>query len=169
MKLIIAGSRTVFASPEEIQGLVEHYNIKPTEIVSGTAAGMDRCGEAYVKAANLKLAKFPADWDKFGKSAGHKRNAQMAEYADALLLIWDGQSKGSAGMGNIMRIKGKPVFEVTVEPEPKVFNGEIKQLPAGPHKHKLMFSNGHFQPKKSQEGQSPNSMETKVLNKIGKS
>jgi hypothetical protein len=36
----------------------------------------------------------------------------MAEYADALLLIWDGSSRGSANMRQQMERRGKPVYEV---------------------------------------------------------
>lgn len=115
MKLIIAGSRHLKVTFEELKALTTHYGLNPTEIVSGTAKGIDTCGEdfGYIKAITVK--KFPADWDRFGKSAGHKRNAQMAEYADALLLIWDGQSKGSAGMKSIMIKLNKPVYEAIIE------------------------------------------------------
>mgnify|MGYP001564359745 CR=1 FL=1 len=67
---------------------------------------------AFVCKLNIK--RFPADWDHFGKSAGHRRNAQMAEYADALLLIWDGESKGSDGMKALMIKANKPVYEAIV-------------------------------------------------------
>lgn len=40
----------------------------------------------------------PADWNKYGKSAGYKRNEQMAIYADACLAFWDGKSKGTKHM-----------------------------------------------------------------------
>lgn len=112
MKLIIAGSRTVHASVEELCALLGHFNLMPTEIVSGTAKGIDQCGEALARAVGLPIKSFPADWDRYGKSAGHKRNAQMAEYADCLLLIWDGQSRGSAGMKAVMEKMGKIVFSV---------------------------------------------------------
>lgn len=39
-----------------------------------------------------------ADWDAHGKAAGPIRNRKMAQEADALLLLWDGKSKGSASM-----------------------------------------------------------------------
>jgi hypothetical protein len=41
---------------------------------------------------------FPAKWDKYGKAAGPLRNREMAAYADALILVWDGKSRGSANM-----------------------------------------------------------------------
>lgn len=81
-------------------------------IISGGAKGVDESGEEYAKEYERNLEVFLADWNKFGKGAGHIRNKQMAEEADALLLIWDGESKGSANMKKEMLFKGKPVYEV---------------------------------------------------------
>lgn len=115
MKLIIAGSRNLFANMIEIQGLLDRYKLTPTEIVSGTARGIDKCGEDYARYTNLKLSKFPAEWELHGKATGHIRNSQMAEYANSLLLIWDGQSRGSANMRDQMLRLGKKVFEAIVD------------------------------------------------------
>ena len=54
------------------------------------------------------VAEFPAEWD-LGKHAGFLRNADMADYADAALVIWDGKSKGSADMLSQMHKRNKPV------------------------------------------------------------
>lgn len=118
MKLIIAGSRTLQASQLEIFELITHYQLHPTEIVSGTAGGIDRCGEAFARYAYLPIKRFPADWDQYGKVAGFKRNSQMAIYADALLLIWDGKSNGSAHMKKAMQGLGKPIYEAIVNDRP---------------------------------------------------
>lgn len=117
MKLIIAGSRELKASIEEIHALVQHYKLFPTAIVSGRARGIDTCGEAYAKAYGIPILPFPVtkqEWETIGRSAGHKRNAKMAVEGDALLLIWDGKSSGSAGMKDRMLELGKPVFEAVV-------------------------------------------------------
>jgi hypothetical protein len=116
MKLIIAGSRTILTPWFAIEGLVQSTGIKRsdiTEIVSGTAKGIDQSGEVLADSIWHKpLKKFPADWDKHGKAAGPIRNKEMAEYADALLLIWDGESRGSANMKETMLKLNKPVYEV---------------------------------------------------------
>lgn len=114
MKLIIAGSRELQVSQLEIFELITHFGLHPTQIVSGGARGIDRCGEAFALHAYIPIKRFLPDWDQFGKSAGHKRNAQMADYADCLLLIWDGESRGSAGMKACMEKLGKPVHAVVV-------------------------------------------------------
>jgi len=35
---------------------------------------------------------------KYGNAAGPIRNKQMAEYADALVAVWDGKSRGTKNM-----------------------------------------------------------------------
>jgi len=115
MKLIIAGSRTLGKrlATTFIEDLVHEFNIgKPDEIVSGQAPGIDDLGEAYAQMINASVTVFPANWKQYGQSAGPIRNQQMAEYGDALLLIWDGKSKGSKNMKAEMEHLNKPVYEV---------------------------------------------------------
>lgn len=99
MKVIIAGGRD-FSDYDNLcqvcnKILSEQTNI---EIVSGVANGADKLGERFAFDNGYPIKQFPADWDKFGKSAGYKRNAEMAEYADALIAFWDGKSKGTKHM-----------------------------------------------------------------------
>jgi len=75
------------------------------EIVSGTARGADSLGAKYAKERGYTVKEFAPQWDKFGKSAGYKRNAEMADYADALIAFWDGESKGTNHMINLAKEK----------------------------------------------------------------
>ena len=115
MKLIIAGSRALAPTPAFILDaalMLTGCAADVTEIVSGGAWGVDHAGEAFAREHAIPVILFPADWDKNGKAAGPIRNRFMAEYADALLLIWDGESRGSANMKAEMLKLGKPVYEV---------------------------------------------------------
>ena len=67
-------------------------------IVSGKANGADSLGEKYAKLKGYKVLEMPADWDKYGKSAGYIRNKEMAKIADGAIIFWDGKSKGSKHM-----------------------------------------------------------------------
>lgn len=110
MKTIIAGSRT--ATMQDVMDAVEFSNWFPeiTEIVSGCARGADKCGEKIAQQAGIPLKRFPADWNTHGKAAGPIRNQQMAEYADALILAWDGQSPGSKNMLEVAQKAGLQVY-----------------------------------------------------------
>lgn len=106
-RVIIAGGR-YFENYDLVKAKCDYYlsNKKQTHqvvIVSGHATGADTLGERYAKECNLPCEIHPADWDRFGKSAGPKRNAEMAEVADALIAFWDGQSRGTANMINLAK------------------------------------------------------------------
>ena len=77
-------------------------------IISGTARGADQFGELYARARGFKIERYPADWDTHGKSAGYKRNVEMAENADALVALWDGKSRGTKHMLDIARERSIP-------------------------------------------------------------
>lgn len=109
MKVIIAGSRTI-RDPALVAKAMQASGFHPTEVVSGGALGADKLGEAWSDANGVSLAVFPADWDEYGGAAGRIRNDEMADYADALVAVWDGHSPGTAHMIEVMRQRGKPVY-----------------------------------------------------------
>lgn len=100
MKTIIAGSRDVI-DYEIVKKAIENSGFKITQIVSGGARGVDRLGERYAKENNIPVKQFLPDWDKFGKRAGFMRNTEMANYSDACIAIWDGESRGTKHMIDI--------------------------------------------------------------------
>ena len=110
MKIIIAGGRN-FRVYNKLRESCDNIlvNQKDVEIVSGTAAGADTLGERYAQEKGYEVKKFPAQWDLYGKSAGYKRNQQMAEYADGLIAFWDGKSRGTKHMIDIANKMGLKV------------------------------------------------------------
>jgi len=68
------------------------------EVVCGGAHGADYEGQVWAKAHNFPVSMFPADWNQYGKAAGHRRNYEMARYADVLIAFWDGESRGTRDM-----------------------------------------------------------------------
>lgn len=113
IRIIIAGSRK-FNDYSTLSNIVDHilklrvykkgYKPNDIEVVCGMAKGADTLGERYAKANGIKIKYFPAEWDKYGKSAGYHRNKAMAKYASykmgygALIAFWDGLSKGTKMM-----------------------------------------------------------------------
>lgn len=110
MRIIISGGRN-FDNYELLKEKCDYYlkDIKVDEIVSGTARGADMLGEQYAEEKGYEIHQYIPDWNGLGKSAGYKRNAKMADNADALIAFWDGESKGTANMIDIAKKKGLKV------------------------------------------------------------
>ena len=111
MKTIIAGSRDFrnYAAVEKAVAYVQPDWVI-TEIVSGMARGADTLGERWARNHTLPVKQFPAEWDRYGKSAGYKRNHQMAQYGNILIAFWDGQSRGTLHMIQIATQMGLRVY-----------------------------------------------------------
>ncbi len=113
MKTIIAGSRNINSLAvlrDAIKQAERREGIIPSLIVSGCAKGVDTNGEDWSREQKLPLIRMPALWGKYGKSAGRMRNIEMADYAEALIAVWDGESKGTKHMIDTARYKGLKVY-----------------------------------------------------------
>lgn len=110
MKLIIAGSRSI-KDYTVLCNAIAQSDFCISEVVSGCARGVDKLGERWASERNLIVTRMRADWGRFGQAAGLYRNSEMASYADAAIILWDGESRGTLHMIDCMRRAGKP-FEV---------------------------------------------------------
>ncbi len=104
MKTIIAGSRTITNYDKVVEAVVT-APWEVTEVISGGARGVDELGEWYAEQHQLPLRIKPADWSRFGRSAGPIRNQEMAKIGEALIAVWDGESRGTAHMIETMKKK----------------------------------------------------------------
>ena len=109
MRTIVAGSRG-FSDYELLTRTLLEHSI--STIISGTAPGADRLGERFAVEHNLAIERYPAAWDRYGKSAGYQRNMLMAQKADALIAFWDGSSPGTKHMIDIAHGYGLKVTVV---------------------------------------------------------
>lgn len=100
-RVIIAGSRN-FDDYELLKQwcdyMLQNFNPQDVVIVSGTARGADTLGEQYARERGMKIDSRPANWDLYGKSAGYRRNEEMAQNADACIVFIVNNSKGSSHM-----------------------------------------------------------------------
>lgn len=130
MKTIIAGSRTI-TDMEILKEAIQNSGFNITEVVSGHANGVDKLGEQWAKENIIPLVIVPAQWEKFGKSAGYRRNIEMAEHADALIALWDGKSRGTKHMIDIAKNKRLQVYyyiakQTPIEPS-KIKKGQKRK------------------------------------------
>ena len=121
IRIIIAGSRT-FQDFSLLETKLKEYmeqkqlSLAEIEIISGTANGADRLGEQFADKYRIPCSRFPANWDKYGKSAGYIRNSEMAKYAaketGVLFAFWDGASRGTKHMIDLAKKQGLDVHVV---------------------------------------------------------
>ncbi len=104
MKIIVAGGRD-FSNYELLSRKLDVIlsRQKDIQIVCGEARGADALGRRYAEERGYTVLSYPANWEKYGKSAGFRRNEEMARVADALVAFWDGKSKGTCNMIQLMK------------------------------------------------------------------
>ena len=104
MKLCIVGSRSI-----------QSFDISPyvasdvDTVISGGADGIDRLAEQYADLHRLSKYILRPRYDLYGRAAPLKRNEQMVDMADAVLIIWDGRSKGTEYTWEYTKKKNKPI------------------------------------------------------------
>jgi hypothetical protein len=113
MKTIIAGGREVSRSDGMtlVSEAIAASGWAPeiSEIVHGAFSGIDLAAAAYCTGM-WPVKTFRADWRRYGKPARSMRNYQMAQYADALIAIWNGKSRGTVDIITTARGLGLKVF-----------------------------------------------------------
>lgn len=123
MRLIIAGTRSIPAANAMrlIKKAAKHWELWPDVVLSGESGGVDvaakalcECDFAFPASRKVEFEGYPADWDRYGKSAGPIRNREMVDKGDALLLIWNGKSPGSRNVLSQALKAGLPVYELQV-------------------------------------------------------
>ena len=79
-------------------------------IISGGANGADSLAEQFANEFSYPIKIFKAEWDKYGKSAGYKRNYTIWENSSLGIAFWDGRSKGTSHSFNIARQQNKKLY-----------------------------------------------------------
>ena len=90
MKLLVVGSRSITSFD-----LSTHIPADVDTIISGGASGIDNLAEKYADSHKLSKYIMRPRYDLYGRYAPLKRNELMVDIADAVLIIWDGRSKGT--------------------------------------------------------------------------
>lgn len=116
MKLAVVGGRNFIDYAELNRVLSEVHMRKPiTAIISGGAKGADSFAENWAKERGIECIIFLPDWEKYGKSAGFKRNSLIINEADACVAFWNNISKGTKLSINLARKKGIPLKIIRYE------------------------------------------------------
>lgn len=113
MRVVVAGCRDYenYGEAKEFIGacLAELQAETPVIFLSGGCRGADKLGERYAEESDIPTERYPADWKRYGRAAGPKRNEAMVNAADLVICFWDGASKGTASLLSYAAKCGKPV------------------------------------------------------------
>ena len=110
MKLAVIGSRKLTNA-----AIDRHIPKGVTEIVSGGAVGVDACAAQYAKSRTLKLCEFLPQYERYGRAAPIVRNKEIVDYADRILVFWDGKSGGTLSVIKYAKKVGKPCEVILCE------------------------------------------------------
>ena len=110
--VLVAGSRT-FTNKDRLAEILAEQVGADDIIVEGGARGVDLMAREWAESHGRKFLEFAADWKKYGRAAGPKRNDAMtafiAENGGKAVYIWDGESKGTKQCILSARKQGIPV------------------------------------------------------------
>lgn len=99
MKVLVCGGRD-FPSPAQVWTALDalHAEHGFTALMQGGAPGADRMASEWA-ATKPEIQRYVchAEWDKYGKAAGPKRNARMLEWKPDLVVAFSG-GRGTANM-----------------------------------------------------------------------
>lgn len=90
MKIAVVGSRGL-----NLDMMKFYIPSATSEIISGGAKGIDTAAKIYAEEKNYKYTELLPDYKKYGRGAPLKRNNEIIDYADLVIAIWDGKSKGT--------------------------------------------------------------------------
>lgn len=112
MKILVCGGRD-YQDKDHLVNVLTFIKLHSdlTEIIHGGASGADSLSGEFARSAGIKETVFPADWERYGKYAGPRRNIEMAEQNPDLVVAFPG-GKGTRHMIDISKKKGLLVFEV---------------------------------------------------------
>lgn len=108
MIVCVCGSRS-WRDDEKIRARLAEFP-RGTTIMHGNARGADKIAGQVADSLGFPVAIYPAEWRKYGRRAGHVRNAFMASLPpDWIIAFWDGRSTGTRSMIDLGRKRGIPV------------------------------------------------------------
>lgn len=125
-KTVIAGSR-IIVNYELVEKVIADSKIEISEAVLGGARGVDTLGFQWAIKYNVPYQNISPNYALHGRKAPHIRNTQMANYSEALILIWDGCSNGSRDMLSKAMNRNFVIYKHIV-PLEKIVDGLIARL-----------------------------------------
>jgi YspA, cpYpsA-related SLOG family len=114
MRVLVCGGRDFSDRKLAFDTLDDLFHHEVVDcIIEGDARGADRIAGAWAKERHIDLRLFPADWQKYGRSAGSIRNKQMLDEGKPDLVIAFPGGHGTANMIKQSKQAGVRVIQIT--------------------------------------------------------
>lgn len=122
MRVLVCGGRDYDRAEIVYEALQRIHAIRPiTVVIQGEARGADALGKRWAIDMGIRVDCYPADWNTFGKYAGHLRNRNMLTFGlpDLVLAFPGGRGtndmvmqalKESVAVIRVWESNGKPSY-----------------------------------------------------------
>lgn len=111
MRIAIIGSRSI-----DKFDIGKYLEMTCDEVVSGGASGVDKCAEKFAEDNNIPITVFYPEYKIYGRAAPIIRNKKIVDYADKVVAVWDGRSKGTLSVIEYCKKTGKECFIIRISP-----------------------------------------------------
>lgn len=120
LRLLICGDRN-WSNGDDIREVIAKF--KPALVIEGEANGADTLARLSADTLGIEVAKYPADWQRYGRAAGPIRNSQMLKEGNPDVVVGFhykiDESKGTRDMLTRAKKAGKATF---------IFDGKLKEF-----------------------------------------
>lgn len=97
MRVLVCGGRD-FKDFDRVVVVLDNLDPPATLIIHGGAPGADQCAGAWAERRGIPTLRFPAEWEKYGRRAGPRRNQRMLDEGKPDLVVAFPGGRGTADM-----------------------------------------------------------------------
>ena len=108
MRVLVCGGRDYKNSKFLFNKL---QDIPITVLIQGEARGADALAKQYAIKNNIEYESYPANWQKYGKGAGYRRNSEMLKKGKPELVVAFTGGKGTDMMVSLAIDNGTDVLD----------------------------------------------------------
>jgi hypothetical protein len=105
MRVIVVGSRSI-SDPNAIELAILESGFPITEVLTGDSSGVDALVQQWAMKQDKPLKVIAVDWRLHGGQADTIRNEQLVGNADACIMVWDGFSRGTRHLRDLVYLRG---------------------------------------------------------------
>lgn len=112
-RVLVCGGRRYY-DRDRLFSVLDYYQSQQAfdVVIHGNATGADLLAGQWATARGVPVQAYPAEWDLYGRAAGHIRNAQMiAEGKPTIVVAFPG-GPGTTNMKRQAREVRIPVLEI---------------------------------------------------------